>query len=133
MEPTPQRLTGTTNELVKERNRAAAERTLTAWIQNCITLVGFGFAFDQITRALNRTIDDAELFITETAAEILAIVFIGFGIGLLVIALVQYRLAVQSIEDENYLLKSITAMNRIVLTTILIFGLLSAVVIVIVG
>ena len=133
MELRPQRPTGTTNELVKERNRAAAERTLTAWIQNCITLIGFGFAFDQVTRALYRTISDTEPLITEALAETLAIVFIGFGIGLLVIALMQYRLAVQSIEDENYLLRSFSTMNRIVLTAILIFGLLSAVVIFLVG
>ena len=40
----PNKLRGSTNELAKERNRAAAERTMTTWIQNCLTLIGFGFA-----------------------------------------------------------------------------------------
>lgn len=33
--------TGDTNELAKERNRVAAERTLTSWIQNCLILITF--------------------------------------------------------------------------------------------
>ena len=32
-----------TNELAKERNRAAAERTLMAWIRTALSLIGFGF------------------------------------------------------------------------------------------
>jgi uncharacterized membrane protein YidH (DUF202 family) len=33
-----------TNELAKERNRAAYDRTLMAWIRTAISLIGFGFA-----------------------------------------------------------------------------------------
>ena len=31
------------NEFAKERNRAAAERTLMAWIRTALSLIGFGF------------------------------------------------------------------------------------------
>jgi putative membrane protein len=34
----PQGLFGTNNELVKERNRAAAQRTINAWISNCLSV-----------------------------------------------------------------------------------------------
>ena len=33
----------TTNELARERNRAAADRTLMAWIRTSIAMIGFGF------------------------------------------------------------------------------------------
>jgi uncharacterized membrane protein YidH (DUF202 family) len=36
--------TNLTNELAKERNRAAYDRTLMAWIRTAISLIGFGFA-----------------------------------------------------------------------------------------
>jgi putative membrane protein len=42
-----------TNELAKERNRAAAERTLMAWIRTSLSLISFGFGLDKVIAAIN--------------------------------------------------------------------------------
>ena len=44
-----------TNELAKQRNRDAAERTLMAWIRTCLSLISFGFGLDKIVEAIDRS------------------------------------------------------------------------------
>jgi len=127
---TPQRLTGPTNELAKERNRAAAERTLAAWMQNCLTLIGFGIAVDQINQALNRRTQSPALLITDHLAAAIAVGFICFGILLLGIALGQYRLEIKSIEQEEYVLLSISELNHWVVGAVVLFGVLSSLILV---
>jgi len=41
------------NELAKERSRAAAERTMMAWIRTSLSLISFGFGLDKIVGAIN--------------------------------------------------------------------------------
>ena len=49
--PTPRNIA---NELAKERNREAAERTLMAWIRTALSLIGFGFRHRQARRLHGR-------------------------------------------------------------------------------
>ena len=98
---------GPTNELAKERNRAAAERTMTTWIQNCLGLFGFGLAL----------------------ANQVGFIFIVLGIGLLVIAMVQHSLAVQSIKQEDYFFSPSRPLNIIATSAIIVFGLLGMLII----
>jgi putative membrane protein len=41
------------NELAKERNREAAERTLMAWIRTALSLIGFGFGIGKLAAYLD--------------------------------------------------------------------------------
>lgn len=118
----PGRLTGPTNELAKERNRAAAERTINAWVGNCLSLIGFGVAFDQINRALQQRFPNQDPAFTTDLSHWIGIGFITAGLVLLVIALVQHWLIVKSIEHHNYVLLSIHTLNRLVVLAILIMG-----------
>ena len=43
---------GITDELARERNRVAAERTLMAWIRTSLSLISFGFGLDKIIAAI---------------------------------------------------------------------------------
>lgn len=122
---TPQpKLFGTTNELAKERNRAAAERTINAWIGNCLSLIGIGVAIDQISRSLRQRFPDNNPLITEAVTHTTSLVFIGVGVALLGLALIQHRLIIKSIERDDYVLLSVNALNRIVVTGVLLTGYL---------
>lgn len=118
----PQKLFGTTNELAKERNRAAAERTINAWLSQCLTLIGFGVALDQISRSLRQRFPDADPLMTEAATHLTSQSLIGVGLVLLAIALVQHRIEIKTIEQADYIRLSINALNRVVVTAILLMG-----------
>ena len=119
-----QKLFGTTNELAKERNRAAAERTINSWIGTCLSLIGIGVAIDQIYRSLSQRFPNGGPLGTETTAHITSMGFIGIGLALLAIALLQHRLSIKTIEREDYVLLSVTALNRLVVAGILVTGFL---------
>jgi putative membrane protein len=119
----PQKPTNPTNELAKERNRAAAERTINAWLGICLSLVGLGIAFDQIVRSLGRRFPAMEPAITKETATLIGMGFVGVGLMLLVMALIQHRLAIKSIEQPDALMLSIVTFNRVVVVGIVILGM----------
>ncbi|MEO1067538.1 MAG: DUF202 domain-containing protein [Cyanobacteria bacterium J06638_6] len=118
--PQPPRLFGPTNELAKERNRAAAERTINAWIGNCLSLIGFGVAIDQISRSLRQRFPDVDPLTTEAITHLTSHAFMGIGLLLLGIALIQHRLEIKTIEQADYIWLSVNALNRVVVLAILL-------------
>lgn len=122
---TPNKIMGATNELAKERNRAAAERTMTAWIQNCLTLIGFGFAIDQIFQALQQKFPNKNPSITIQSTHRISLILISMGIGLLVIAIIQHYLQVQSIKRNDYFFSPSRPLNILVTFAIIVFGFIS--------
>jgi putative membrane protein len=119
----PQRLFGTTNELAKERNRAAAQRTLNAWIGNCLSLIGIGVAGEQIAHSLQYRFPDSDPVTLELTAKMVGLVLVGVGIGLLAFALIQHHLEIKTIEREDYVLSSVHALNRVAVVAIVVLGL----------
>ena len=91
-----------TNELAKERNRAAAERTLLAWIRTSLSLIGFGFGIDQIVAAIQRTrrLDDLE---TMYLARIIGLAFIAVGLYAVLSAAIEHRRELRRIQRDDYL------------------------------
>ncbi|MDJ0659343.1 MAG: DUF202 domain-containing protein [Crocosphaera sp.] len=126
---TPDKITGPTNELAKERNRAAAERTITAWIQNCLTLIGFGFAIDQIFQALQQKFPNRNPLITIQSAHYISLTLIAIGIVLLIIAMIQHYFEVQSIQRDDYFFYPSHYLNMIVVLAVILFGFISLLII----
>jgi putative membrane protein len=111
----------TTNELARERNRAAAERTLNAWTGTCLSLIGFGIAFEQITRSLRQ--QAAPLAQSAPNPALVGLSFVGMGLLLLGLALVQHRLTLAALEQQDYVLRSVKTLNRWAVVTIGLAGL----------
>jgi putative membrane protein len=118
-----QPLSGTTNELAKERTRAAAERSMNAWVGNCIGLIGTGLAVDQINQSLRQRFPEGDLAMATPIAHLVGIAFVGIGVALLAIALAQHRLEIQAIDRQRRVLRLINTLNRVVIIAILLFAL----------
>ena len=120
----PNQLKGPTNELAKERNRAAAERTMTTWIQSCLTLIGFGFAIQQIFLALEQNYPGNNQLINIQLTHCISLILISWGIGLLIIAMMQYYLQVNPINRDDYFFRPSSPLNILVVVAIITFGLI---------
>lgn len=84
-------------ELAKERNRAAAERTLMAWIRTSLALISFGFGIDSIVSAI-RSLQVAEDLDPVRFSRILGLAFIALGTFAMVMAAIEHRQELQHIQ-----------------------------------
>ncbi|MGF1494241.1 MAG: YidH family protein [Microcoleaceae cyanobacterium] len=124
--PTP-KPTGVTNELVKERNRAASERTMTSWIQNCMTIIGFGFGFDQIYRAVDVTFPNAVPTDGMFFAQSIGLIVVALGVVMLLIAIIEYPVKLNAIEKDDYIYRPAYPSNILIVAGVVLFGILSAI------
>lgn len=124
--------TNETTELAKTRNRLAADRTLTSWIQSSLGLIGFGAGFQSIFAAVNRSFPQNNSVINQNITYAISLSAIGFGIFLLIPILIPYRNYIKSLEREELInhqfLNYLDLFNLKLLTMLIIlYGLIASI------
>lgn len=110
-----------TNELAKARNRAAAERTLMAWIRTSLALISFGFGIDQVVEAINRSV--ARTATTGQLTRSVGLMFIAVGVYAVVMAIVEHRQELKQIQRDDYVYVSRRSHSVTVATSLVVIGL----------
>ncbi len=122
--------TNESTELSKARNREAADRTLMAWIRTSLSLIGFGFGIDGITRALADTaLSNAPNLVMN--ARILGLSFIMVALFAVVVAMAQYRQELRMLEAGDYRYKPSFPLSLAIAAVLSLVGLFAGVSIVI--
>lgn len=88
-------------ELAKERNRAAAERTLMAWIRTCLSLISFGFGIDTIVSAILSFREVAERVNPTRFSRTLGLAFVALGTYAMIAALIEHRNELRHIQRRD--------------------------------
>ncbi|MCP9859785.1 MULTISPECIES: YidH family protein [unclassified Cyanobium] len=112
------------NELAKERNRAAAERTMMAWIRTCLSLISFGFGLDKIIGAINSSRFDRSAH-AGLSVRLISMGFVLVGIVAMAAATRQHLRTLKLIRRDDFLYadqRSISIFTAVALTVIGIFA-----------
>jgi putative membrane protein len=114
-----------TNELAKERNRAAYDRTLMAWIRTAISLIGFGFAIAKSYEYIQYdTLEKTGRFLDDMHAPLLfGISFILLGMFCILGGVIQHRLVMNQIKSSKFIYDDSKPLAKIVALILLIIGI----------
>jgi len=114
-----------TNELAKERNRAAYDRTLMAWIRTAISLIGFGFAIAKSYEYIQMDeMEKAGRFIDQIHAPLwFGMSFIVLGMLCILGGVVQYVKVVKQLQSGQFTYGEPRPLAKIVALILLIIGI----------
>ncbi|BAQ64124.1 YidH family protein [Geminocystis sp. NIES-3709] len=110
-------------EMAKYRSRAAADRTLMAWIRTSLSLIGFGFGIPTITTAIEKLDTITHLNLLRFSV-IVGLCFIGTGMFAIALGLIDHRKIMKQIESDRYTYEN-SQSAEIVAVALLVIGLLS--------
>ena len=114
----------TANELAKERNRAAADRTLNSWIRTSLSLIGFGFGISKIHASLQA------MGVQRPSDSIHSTLLVGgsfilVGMLALLAAVIQHVRILKRLEHPDFAYIAMRPISVTVAITLLLIGALS--------
>ncbi len=117
----PENSRNVATELAKERNRAAAERTLMAWIRTCLSLISFGFGIDRVVAAIDASQTNERLNSLHLS-RLLGLAFIALGTYAMLAAAIEHQQELTHIQKEQYFYKPRRSLGLTVAVGLIFIG-----------
>lgn len=118
----------TSTALARERTRAAADRTLMAWIRTGLSLITFGFGIGKAVEVLDAANPArARLLDPGHASLVVAFGLVILGVLSLLGAIIQHGQLLKALEQVDYSYKAPLALTVVVAMLLLIISLISLV------
>lgn len=111
------------NELAKARTRAAADRTLMAWIRTSLSLISFGFGIPTIVKAIEETRIGSAIH-SQNISVIVGLSFISVGVFAMAAALREHRRFLRQIQSDHYIYKT-SNLAEIIAVALLVIGVVT--------
>ena len=89
------------NELARERNREAADRTLLAWIRTSLAMISFGFGIERIGQAAV-DLDGKLAGFSPLKTRIAGSVLVALGIAATIAGMWEHRHVLAAIARQDY-------------------------------
>ena len=97
----PNTATSLVNELARERNREAADRTLLAWIRTSLAMISLGFAIERLGQAA-LAFDGRMAGYSPLKTRLFGVALIALGITATLAGMWEHRLVLGAIAREDY-------------------------------
>jgi putative membrane protein len=97
----PDNPTSLANELARERNREAADRTLLAWIRTSLALISFGFGIERLGQAAIE-LDGKLAGFSAIRTRVGGAVLVALGIAATLAGMWEHRRMLQAIASNEY-------------------------------
>ena len=97
----PNNPTSLANELARERNREAADRTLLAWIRTSLALISFGFGIERLGQAAIE-LDGKLAGFSAIRTRIGGAVLVALGVAATLAGMWEHRRMLQAIASDEY-------------------------------
>jgi putative membrane protein len=111
-----------TNELARQRNRDAAERTLMAWIRTCLSLISFGFGLDKIVGAIDRATGSSG---PRAGVIAVALAFVFTGILSMAVATVEHLRELRRLRRDDFVYVETPRLAAATATLITLIGVMA--------
>ena len=97
----PETATSLANELARERNREAADRTLLAWIRTSLAMISLGFAIERLGQAA-LMMDGRLANFSPLKSRVFGSALIVLGIAATLVGMWEHRHVLAAIKNVDY-------------------------------